>query len=105
MARYIDADKVLLELQKFSLDTSNPYGVGYSDCLTAVEDVLNEAPTADVEEVKHGEWIEKEEVYGDVYYTCSNCNNDWTTIDGTPQQNFMNYCPNCGAKMDGGKEE
>ena len=57
-------------------------------------------PTADVEEVKYGEWIEKEELYGDVYYTCSNCNNDWTTIDGTPQQNFMNYCPNCGAKMD-----
>lgn len=56
---------------------------------------------ADLVEVKHGEWIEKEEIYGDVYYTCSNCNNDWTTIDGTPQENFMNFCPNCGAKMDG----
>ena len=57
--------------------------------------------TADIVEVKHGKWIEKEEIYGDVYYTCSNCNNDWTTIDGTPQENFMAYCPNCGAKMDG----
>lgn len=58
---------------------------------------------ADYAEVKHGEWIEKEEVYGDVYYTCSNCNNDWTTIDGTPQDNFMNYCPHCGAKMEKGE--
>lgn len=66
----------------------------------AINEIKN-LPTADVVEVKHGEWIEKEEVYGDVYYTCSNCNNDWTTIDGTPQDNFMDYCPNCGAKMDG----
>lgn len=50
-------------------------------------------PTADVVEVKHGEWIEQEEVYGDTFYTCSVCNNDWTTIDGTPQENFMNIVP------------
>jgi predicted amidophosphoribosyltransferase len=57
---------------------------------------------SDFVEVKHGEWIEKEDVYGDIYYTCSVCNNDWTTIDGTPQENFMKFCPCCGAKMDGG---
>ncbi len=48
---YIDREKALLELQKFSFDTSNQYGVGYSDCLMAVEDVLNDLPTADVVEV------------------------------------------------------
>jgi DNA-directed RNA polymerase subunit RPC12/RpoP len=69
-----------------------------------IDRILN-APAVDAVEVKHGEWIEKEEIYGDVYYTCSNCNNDWTTIDGTPQDNFMNYCPNCGAKMDGTPKE
>ena len=50
----IDVNKALLELQKFSIDTSNQYGVGYSDCLTAVEDLLNdlqESSTSDVVEV------------------------------------------------------
>lgn len=56
----------------------------------------------EIVEAKHGEWIEKEEIYGDVYYTCSNCGEDWTTIDGTPFENGMNFCPQCGAKMDGG---
>lgn len=63
--------------------------------------ILSRNPDADVVEVKHGEWIEKEGAYGDIYYDCSNCKNDWTTIDGTPQDNFMRYCPYCGAKMDG----
>lgn len=112
MARYIDADKVLLELQKFSLDTSNSYGVGYSDCLTAVEDVLNEAPTADVVEVKHG--------YNATYinpvdeFVCSVCSfkcTDYTEIVTEENDDIwyreceFDYCPRCGAKMDGGKEE
>ena len=24
------------------------------------------------------------------------------SIDGTPKENLLKYCPNCGAKMDGG---
>ena len=48
MARYIDADKAILDLKNFSIDTSSSYGCGYSDCLTAVEDVLSDFPTADV---------------------------------------------------------
>ena len=51
------------------------------------------------QEPKTGYWIEKEEFYGDVYYDCSECGESWTTIDGTPWNNGMNYCPNCGAKM------
>ena len=76
MARYIDADKALLELQKFSFDTSDSYGVGYSDCLTAVEDTLNDLPTEDVVEVVRCKdcknFIQKGEEYllGDVYGFC-----------------------------------
>ena len=97
MARYIDADKADVR----SIHSSY---MGYSSWADVLE-WLQSQPTADVEEVKHGRWIEQDELYGDVYYTCSICNNDWTTIDGTPQENFMNYCPHCGAKMDGGKAE
>lgn len=52
--------------------------------------------------VRHGRWIEKEDWnVDDYYYTCSACGEDFVTIDGTPSDNLWNFCPNCGAKMDG----
>ena len=103
MARYIDADNLAQRIMYYMSHTPERCGEHYA-YKAALKEIVG-SPTADVVEVKHGEWIEKEEVYGDVYYTCSECNNDWTTIDGTPQENFMNYCPYCGAKMDGGNAE
>lgn len=50
--------------------------------------------------VAHGHWISHEDNYVGDYYTCSVCGCDWTTIDGTPEENNMKYCPECGAKMD-----
>jgi DNA-directed RNA polymerase subunit RPC12/RpoP len=52
------------------------------------------------QEAKAGKWIEKTDYMGDTYYDCSVCGESWTTIDGTPWQNGMNYCPHCGAKME-----
>lgn len=52
-------------------------------------------------ERKTGKWIEKDGWDGDVYYDCSACGESWTTIEGTPWDNDMNYCPHCGAKMEG----
>lgn len=45
--------------------------------------------------VVHGRWIDAREYCGD--YMCSNCE----ALYGT---NKFNYCPNCGAKMDGGNQ-
>lgn len=58
-------------------------------------------PAADVVEVKHGRWKEVEWQFGDVYYDCSVCGESFCLIEGTPTDNLYNYCPNCGAKMDG----
>ena len=44
-----------------------------------------------------GEWIE---LYKD-NYKCSVCGSWWTTTKGTPQDNGIDYCPNCGADMRG----
>lgn len=85
MARYIDAEKA--EVERISCF----YG---SECrLEDVQEWLNEQPTADVEEVKHGKWI----TFSLRDPQCSLCHS----------YNFeqSNYCPNCGAKMDGGKGE
>lgn len=89
MARYIkscDCAKVISE--KFNIPLGD------------VIDVVYDIPAADVEEVKHGYWEEiktGEKLY-DYCFKCSNCNNE------TPPNSFVvspDYCPNCGAKMDG----
>ena len=52
---------------------------------------------------KVGRWIEHDDDWCGFFYTCSSCGCDWTTIDGTPQENNMRFCPECGAKMEGGE--
>lgn len=47
-------------------------------------------PTADVAEVRHGKW---ELSFDKNSYKCSLCKFKYRFID--------NFCPNCGARMDG----
>ena len=65
---------------------------------------LADVPTVDAVEVVHGRW----ELHGNdddcgCSYFCSNCHEsyeeDWFYVHG--QYRHLNYCPNCGAKMDG----
>ena len=59
------------------------------------------APAADVAPVVHGRWIED----GSLIITCSECKRGYNLIAKyTHQQPCSYYCPNCGAKMDGGAE-
>lgn len=53
-------------------------------------------PAADVAPVVHGRWVEKEKYTFGIMYDCSLCENR-ILDNGHP----WNYCPNCGAKMDG----
>lgn len=62
---------------------------------TAVE-VLENLPTVENEPLKHGTW-ELKYIANGHYWECSCCHtkpNIYITKD-------TNYCPNCGAKMDG----
>ena len=54
-------------------------------------------PTIDVVPVVHGEWIEYS--CDPNIITCSEC--DWGT---SPEEKGFKFCPNCGAKMDGGNK-
>ena len=54
---------------------------------------LKELPTADVAEVRHGEWIKYPHNSG-IY--CSRCRHKRRYKDAND-----NYCPNCGADMRG----
>ena len=64
-------------------------------CRRAIERIL----AADVAPVRHGQWVEKEKYTFGIMYDCSLCENR-ILDNGHP----WNYCPNCGAKMDGGAE-
>ena len=81
MSRYIDA-----ELIPFSRDYSR---------FVATEDDVDNVPTADVVEVRHGTWYHGTE-NGAVYAKCSACGR---------KMNYScygyAYCALCGAKMDG----
>lgn len=69
-------------------------------CGSAVECILAE-PAADVAPVVHGQWISKNTIGYDWTFVCSNCG----YIDGYPFNDRHNFCPNCGAKMDGGDND
>ena len=56
--------------------------------------ILN-TPAAYVVEVRHGRW----EKHGSKWQ-CTGCK-VLMSIDGTPQENLLYYCPNCGAYMMG----
>ena len=63
-----------------------------------IEDCIDNAPTVDAVEVVHGRWETVSSML--VYLCCSQCKDVhiWETWLGDGK---WNYCPNCGAKMDG----
>lgn len=64
---------------------------------------IDEQPTIDAVPVRHGEWIEKDEDF-QAYLECSNCNMVFPVTVGWSFMAKTNFCPNCGARMNG-KEE
>ena len=54
----------------------------------------------DVVEVQHGEWFVELDDLGWNKYTCSACG--YTKRTDIHTSLGWNYCPGCGAKMDGG---
>lgn len=92
--RPIDANALALGVKRWFVIPDNR---------KTMKEAIDNAPTIDYAPVRHGEWVEQEGFDGDTYHTCSACNEDWVCIDGSPAENNMHFCPNCGAKMDGGK--
>ena len=71
------------------------------DCISAVI----EAPTADVVEVRHGEWTDKPTgAYSRMQSWCSACGKH-SGIGGIESNRHKPYCPNCGADMRGERRE
>ena len=107
MSRYIDADRVMEEIEWIG---------GHNLCewhTIGVKALIDRQPIADVVEVRHGEWKDRfENKYANHYYECSVCGK--SALDGTKYNQLGNpeiievlsdFCPHCGAKMDGERKE
>ena len=60
------------------------------------------APAADVAPVRHGWWVHEHISEGYAWVMCSECE---AVIHKILINKRLNYCTNCGAKMDGGKND
>lgn len=99
MADYIDRAALGIDFCRWNVFENKSYTDGWN----AAVKILKEAPAVDVQEVRHGEWKLcyedwREQIAGD---ECSACGFQHY---GTCISRY-HYCPNCGAKMDGGKED
>ena len=91
MAEYIERGKLLRDINHYHLSDGK------------FQHLVEVQQAADVAPVRHGRWID---AYPDIepnpmcmYGICSEC--------GFEQgiSKYLKYCPNCGAKMDGGDSD
>ena len=101
MAEYIDREAISEEIRKYYY--KNPpnfsYGEGFDRGLDRAQRAIFDAPAADVTPVVHGRWIPTKAPFMNECEDCSVCG--YRTVWG----HRYNYCPNCGAKMDGGDSD
>ena len=99
MTEYIEREAAKDELLSWTVCINHPEHLLREDAIH----VLDAIPAADVSPVKHGRWIEGEDEYGGMLLTCSVCGEDFVSWEADCAR--TNYCPNCGARMDGGDDE
>ena len=92
MARYIDKDELIKAIEESQRNTEH-HKDGRGKQIHVSEHrhfikMVYKQPTADVQEVRHGRWENQEG-----YDKCSVCE-DFELVR-------TNFCPNCGATMDG----
>lgn len=99
MDEFISREATIKRIKEVYCADCNSYnGVRCRACGTGdAIDMIEDAPAADVTPVVHGEWLLRHEGYGH-YWECSVCHTN-PCIYVTEHTKF---CPNCGAKMDGG---
>lgn len=101
MAEYIKRSAVFEQFDNADADvceTDDFGGVDYGFGMKNIKELINAIPAADVAPVSHEQWVCVHKIDPISGYRCSKCRRR-VGFDLTP------YCPNCGAKMDGGDND
>ena len=89
MDEYINATTLLKEIDyAFHTDI-----IGKKDVINLIVNL----PVADITPVLHGRWVHH--IAGGKQISAC-----WCSVCNVEHETEQNYCPNCGAKMDGGAE-
>ena len=99
MAEYLNREAIMkFPIRKDHCDKEHA-NEHFINGIESVLEYVENLPAADVAPVRHGRWID---AYPDIepnpmfmYGICSECGFE----QGISQ--YLNYCPNCGAKMEG----
>ena len=108
MVEYIEREALMRRIKEIHCAECDSYhGVRCRACwVDDTLDYIDSEPAADVVPVRHGRWEDSiDEWFGTDVYTCSKCRESYVLVEGTPKENLWHYCPNCGAKMDGGVDD
>ena len=93
MARYIDADALMRELER-EVELADDWKTAHE-----IVNVVKYFPTTE-SEPKHAHWIaDYNNTYSRCRMKCSACRK-FSGIGGIKSNQKKPYCPNCGAKMD-----
>lgn len=109
MPEYIDKEAFIKRLENEADKSSDIINLLILNGIANIVRDESIAPTADVVEVVHGEWVETYQPLGfdEVKCAeCSSCGEDWIMDDDMCIDDYKahwKYCPCCGAKMDGDK--
>lgn len=102
MGRLIDADKLKAHYSWWK-DGTREMTMG--EAKDIFDDIVDLQPTAE----KHGHWVEENTRTHSMQFKCSECGriayypqNHHST---EPKRCGYAYCPNCGARMDGGEDD
>ena len=102
MTEYITKEAAIEVFEWGDADVIEDYGDGsdFGFSRGAIKSAINSIPAADVAPVVHGRWIHdgRRVESGIDWCHCSECGKSDNFCART------NYCPNCGAKMDGDEE-
>ncbi|MBQ3184159.1 MAG: hypothetical protein IJB57_10915 [Clostridia bacterium] len=117
MARYIDADVLVAEINRIiselDVDAHIALSLAAGNFIDIRDNVIPDVPTADVAKVKHGEWIDRyKNKHANHLYECSICSgtalyelHSNELVQTKARQALTAVCPHCGAKMDGKPRE
>lgn len=101
MKEYIEREAVVSRLEKVNMDTYYGFTAAVQFGVDHAIQCIEEAPAADVAPVRHGRWLTTDayphRLYCSICYKTYAKNAKWVNELDLP----TNYCPNCGAKMDG----